>query len=321
VTGFASTTFAALGTSATVVVAHERALDQVVSIARQEIDAMDRACSRFRPDSELVVVNSSPGRSRAVSPLFLEALRTALRAAEITGGRVVPTVGRALRTIGYDRDFAALDPTGPPLRVGMSTVPGWQAVSVDVDRSTVTVPAGVELDFGATAKALCADRAAYRGARVTGTGVLVSLGGDISVAGTAPEGGWSVQLSDHHADRLGATSTRVGLISGGLATSSTSVRRWSRGGQMLHHLIDPATGAPAAEFWRTVTVAAATCVDANIASCASIILGPAAPAWLAERALPARLTATSGAVTTTSGWVADLGGVEAEPVGPTRVRC
>jgi thiamine biosynthesis lipoprotein len=314
-------TFAALGTSATVVAAHDRALDQVVSIARQEIDAMDRACSRFRPDSELAIVNSSPGRPRAVSPLFLEAVRTALRAAEITSGKVVPTVGRALRTIGYDRDFAALDPTGPPLQVSMGAVPGWQAVRLDLDRSTVTVPAGVELDLGATAKALCADRAAQRGARATGTGVLVSLGGDICVAGTAPEGGWSVQLSEHHADRLGATSARIGLISGGLATSSTSVRRWARGGQMLHHLIDPATGAPAAEFWRTVTVAAASCVDANIASCASIILGPAAPAWLTERALPARLTAASGAVTAVGGWPADPGGVEADAVGPTRVRC
>ncbi len=70
-------------------------------------------------------------------------------------------------------------------------------------------------------------------------------------------------------------------------------------------LIDPATGAPAAEYWRTVSVAAGSCVDANIASCAAIILGPAAAEWLGAHQLPARLEAPGGRVTTVAGWPAE----------------
>ena len=123
-------------------------------------------------------------------------------------------------------------------------------------------------------------------AGATGVGVLVSLGGDVAVAGPPPEEGWPIRITDDHADPLEAGGPIVTITSGGLATSSTSVRRWARGGQVLHHLIDPSTGAPAAEVWRTVSVAAGSCVDANIASCAAVIMGAAAPSWLARPGPP-----------------------------------
>ena len=173
---------------------------------------------------------------------------------------------------------------------------------MDGATATVQVPAGVTIDLGATAKALCSDRAARAIASSTGSGVLVSLGGDIAVAGPAPEEGWVVRVSHDHADPPEIGGPTVTIESGGLATSSTSVRRWIRGGKTMHHLIDPVTGAPAAEYWRTVSVAAGSCVDANIASCAAIIMGPAAPEWLNARRLPARLVAPGGGVTTVAGW-------------------
>jgi thiamine biosynthesis lipoprotein len=94
----------------------------------------------------------------------------------------------------------------------------------------------------------------------------------------------------------------VAITTGGLATSGTAARRWQRGGRQFHHLIDPATGAPAAPCWRTVTVAARTCLSANVASTASVILGAAAPAWLAQRGLHARLVTEDGAVVATGDW-------------------
>jgi thiamine biosynthesis lipoprotein len=173
-------------------------------------------------------------------------------------------------------------------------VPGWRVVKLSA--GTRRMPAGVTLDLGATAKALAADRAARAAAAAAGCGVLVSLGGDLATAGPASR--WRVRVTDDHAADDGGET--VEIAGGGLATSSTTVRRWAGG----HHIVDPATGAPAAAPWRTVSVAAATCVDANVASTAAIVLGAGAPGWLAERRLPARLCARDGEITRVAGWPA-----------------
>ena len=313
--GFVTTSFAALGSTATVVtvgdragapVAHGTALEAV----RVELEAMDVAASRFRADSEISAVNASPGRPVPVSELFLEALDAALGAARITGGLVDPTIGRALRLLGYDRDFSEMDRAdGPAVTVVARAVPGWTAVVVDRATPAVTVPAGVELDLGATAKALCADRSARRAAAAVAAdrpdptfGVLVSLGGDIAVVGAAPAGGWPIGLSIDHADPIDPSGPSVGISGGGLATSSTAVRSWRRSGEALHHIVDPRTCRPADPRWTAVTVAAGSCLDANVASCAAILLGAEAPKWLEERRLPARLVDADGSVRVVAGW-------------------
>jgi thiamine biosynthesis lipoprotein len=162
------------------------------------------------------------------------------------------------------------------------------------------VPLGIWLDLGATAKALAADRIAVRGAAAAGCGVLVGLGGNVAVGGDAPGAGWEVRTPD---DQPAVTGTLAG---GGLATSSTARRRWRRGGRTVHHIVDPRSGDIATPYWRTASVVADSCVDANTASTAAIVLGRAAPQWLTERALPARLVAEDGTVTHVAGW----------PVGP-----
>jgi thiamine biosynthesis lipoprotein len=168
---------------------------------------------------------------------------------------------------------------------------------------TVLVPRGVELDLGATAKALASDLGAAAALRAAGAGgVLVSLGGDIAVAGEAPAGGWPIQVSEDSAAPIVEGEETIAITAGGVATSSTTVRRWMRGAVELHHIIDPATGVPAAGPWRTATVVAATCVDANIASTAAIVKGSAAVAWLEAGGLPARLVGREGTVLRTAGW-------------------
>jgi len=294
--------FPALGTTAAVAVSDPAAMPTALAAVQGEIGAVDAACSRFRSDSELSAVNRAAGRPVTVSALFIEAVDVALRAAELTGGRVVPTVGAAMRVLGYDRDFATVARTGPASRVTVGPVPGWRLVRVDRTASTINIPAGVELDLGATAKAWCADLAAATAAECTGAGVLVSLGGDVAIAGPAPEGGWTVRVADSHAapaDRPGQT---VSVRSGGLATSGTTVRCWQRGDVALHHILDPSTGRPAATSWVTVTVAAGSCAEANIAATAAIILGAQASAWLEARHLPARLVDDDGAVTVVGCW-------------------
>jgi thiamine biosynthesis lipoprotein len=132
--------------------------------------------------------------------------------------------------------------------------------------------------------------------------VLVSLGGDVRVAGPAPEDGWRIAVGDDHERALVDPELVVSITAGGLATSSTTRRAWRRAGRTVHHIVDPRTGDVPASRWRTVSVAAATCVDANTASTAAVVLGDAAPGWLADRRLPARLVDLDGAVITTAGW-------------------
>jgi thiamine biosynthesis lipoprotein len=184
-------------------------------------------------------------------------------------------------------------------------VPGWREVRLEGE--TLTIPEGTRLDLGATAKAWAADRAAARIHRRLGCGVLVSLGGDIAVAGPVPGDGWRIRVQDVTGspdDPPAGPYELIAIRDGGLATSSIAARRWKRGGDVLHHILDPRTGLPAAPVWRTVSVAAGSCADANAASTAAVIRGRAALGWLAGLGLPARLVDATGVVFTVSGWPA-----------------
>lgn len=270
---------------------------------RTEIEAIDRACSRFRADSELSRVNAAAGRPVAVGELFGEALDTALRAARLTGGAVDPTCGAALESAGYDRDFELLRAGDVPITVGRPfPAPGWRTIEWDRARLMVRIQPGTRLDFGATAKALAADLAARAALRAVGCGVLVSLSGDLAALGQAPDGGWRVRVADDHRAGDEAPGQTVTLEGGGLATSSTTVRRWNAGGAEMHHILDPRRGRPAESCWRTVSVAAVGCVEANTAATAAIVLGSTAVPWLAGLGLPARLVRADGDVVTVGGW-------------------
>ncbi len=310
----ASASWHALGTGVHLVVTQVGALAEARRMLAADLAAVDQACSRFRADSELVALDHAPQRRPdattpvRVSPLLAEAIAVALEAARLTGGDVDPTVGAAMNAAGYDRDFALVPPDGPPVRLTVARVPGWRSVVLDEEAGTLSLPAGVRLDLGATAKAWAADRAAGEIATVLGCGVLVGLGGDIAAAGQPPAGGWRVRVQDvsgRPEDPPAGPSAVVAIQAGGLATSSTAARRWRRGGDVLHHILDPRTGIPAAPVWRTVSVAAASCAAANTASTAAIIKGEAAPCWLAGLGLPARLVTSSGGVLTIGGWPAE----------------
>lgn len=303
--------FDVFGTTAVLLVTSRRAASQARMIADRELAAVDLAASRFRPDSELMRVNAAAGDGvQSVSPLFADLLAAALCAAKLTGGDVDPTCGRALVGLGYDRDFEQVRAAGdaPPRLTGaVGPVPGWQRVHLDYVGRKVRLERGVQLDLGATAKAWAADRCAEQIADRLACGVLVSLGGDIAVAGPAPEEGWQIRVTDDHAAPATAPGQTVTISSGGLATSSTTVRAWKVGGRPVHHIIDPATGEPARSCWRTVSVAAGTCTDANTASTAAIVRGAAAPSWLHDVGLPGRLVREDGTVETTAGWPTDDG--------------
>jgi thiamine biosynthesis lipoprotein len=207
-----------------------------------------------------------------------------------------------LIALGYDRDFDALPV--PAVSRPVASIPGWRTVRVDPVGGTVRTARGVILDLGATAKALAADRAAAVARESIGGGVLVSFGGDLAIAGDAPDEGWRVRVTDDHRAGVEAPGQWISLRSGGLATSSVVVRRWRTASGTAHHLVDPATGGSVQSVWRTVSVAAASCLDANIASTAAIVRGPRAVDWLSELGLPSRLVGGDGTVRHLCGWPA-----------------
>ncbi|HEY1451271.1 MAG TPA: FAD:protein FMN transferase [Solirubrobacteraceae bacterium] len=291
-------------------VTQSAALEQARASVERELDAIDIACSRFRADSELSRLNSSSGRWTQVSPLLAEALELALTAARLTDGDVDPTLGRSLELCGYDRDWRLLpDPRGDPAPpvVNARRRSGWQTLQFDAGTSMVRVPRGVSLDLGATAKAWAADRAARAAYSVTQSGVLLSLGGDLAAVGPAPTQGWQIRVTDDHRSDPSAPGQTIAIRCGGLASSSTAVRRWSHDGKTMHHLLDPQTGLPAQTPWRTASVAAADCAQANIAATAALLRGDRARVWLEQLQLPARLVANDGRSTTVGQWPAPAG--------------
>ncbi len=315
---FAAAERPAIGTTARVVVWPACGLEPALATLDDELRRLDLEVSRFQPGSELARMATDGAGARAVSERLAEAVSVALEAARWTGGRVDPTVGNTLVELGYDRDFSLLadasspalsNPRGESHPKGRNerAVAGWRSVSIE--GRLLRAPEGTLIDLGATAKALAAERAAD--AIASGFpgpgGVLVSLGGDISVAGDAPQGGWPIMLADDHLNAVSVAGPVVRLTRGGLATSSVTVRRWHRAGVAVHHIVDPTTGLPAGGPWRTVSVAAASCVDANAASTAALVAGEEAEQWLISTGLPGRLVGHDGAVVLVGGWPAGEG--------------
>jgi thiamine biosynthesis lipoprotein len=239
----------------------------------------DDTFSRFRPQSELNRVNECASETVLVSELFARVLRIGLGASRATAGLVDPTLGVALEAAGYDRDFQALapspHPTGP-------TMPGaWR--SVRLSGVLLSRPPGLRLDLNGVVKGLAVDEALEL---IAGPG-FVAAGGDIATRGDVV-----VALP-----RAGS----IRLLAGGLATSGTTWRRWWRGGALQHHLIDPRTGKPACSRWNEVTVAAASCLAADVAAKCAFLLSGDGPDWLDEQGLPGRFV-EGAAVVANAAW-------------------
>lgn len=312
ITGLRS--FAAIGTICHVLTTDPAQAEAAAAITRHQLDELDASCSRFRADSELSTLPR--GRTVAISPLLTEVLAASIRTARRTNGLVDPTVGAAMRRLGYDDDFTTVQARPQPAHPAAGArsaqpapdyepAPGFWRIVLDQAEHQVLIPHGIEVDLGASAKAWAADRAARSCADALPGGFLVNLGGDLAVRGAVPVGGWRVAIDDAtepDAQHWPVVSVRRG----GLATSSTAVRTWRHGDRELHHILDPFTGDVATPWWRAVTVVAETAELANAAATASVVLGAQAPLWLARRGLPARLVSQQGLPVYVGDWPEEL---------------
>lgn len=250
-----------------------------VADVRALFDARDARFSRFQSSSEINRVNARPLGLTLISEEFASMLSLSLDAARATGGLVSPCVGGALIAAGYDRDFSCLPADG--VRAEPAAIHSSETISLRGRGLLRTEP--VVLDLNGVVKGRTVDDAL----ELAGRG-WVAAGGDVAtreplVVGL-PGGG------------------SVTLHGGGLATSSVAKRRWRAGGAWQHHLFDPRTGRPAAGPWRDVTVAAGTCLAADVAAKAALILGDDGPAWLDARGLAGRFVGHDGRVVLTHAW-------------------
>jgi len=289
-----------MGTSVVVAVEDPPALALASSTARAVITEIDRTCSRFRADSELSQVNSAAGGGFVrVSALLDEVIGVALDAAAATDGLVDPTIGALIERAGYTVTFKELPLDGPAIELEIRSAPGWESVLHRRRDRMVALPDGASLDLGAVGKAWAADRAAHAAAERIGGAALVSCGGDVAVGGPDRADGWRVRVA---LEADAAEAQDVLVFDGGLATSGTESRTWRRGGQTLHHILDPSTGLPSLSPWLMASVAAATCAGANAAATGAIVLGDGAPSWLDAQGLPARLVHRDGSIVTVGNW-------------------
>ncbi len=293
--------FRAMGSDAHLVVVGGPA--HLSAWARRRIEELERRWSRFVPDSEVSRLTRNAGSWVEVSDDTVLLVQRAVEAWRLTGGSFDPTVLGSVIRAGYDRSFEALEPSphgASPLLAG--------CVDIEVTGHSVRLPAGTGFDPGGIGKGLAADLVATELVAAGARGALVNLGGDLRVVGESPTGdGWTVALE--HPLATGAIAL-VGLRDGGVATSTTLLRRWAVDGVERHHLIDPATGEPAASDLGLASVVAGSAWQAEVLAKSVLLRGSAHAFDVIDGDGAEALAVTAvGDVLTSAGFDTFLGGV------------
>jgi len=168
---------------------------------------------------------------------------------------------------------------------------GWHRLRWQ--RPVLTLPAGMELDFGGIVKEYAADRLATLCAEAGTPHGFVNLGGDIRVIGPKPDGSpWHIAIQDPRARGERALLT-LPVHRGGVATSGDYARCIEIDGVRYGHVLDPRTGWPV-QHLASVTVLADFCVLAGSAATIALLRARQGPAWLSESGLPHLWVDTQG---------------------------
>jgi thiamine biosynthesis lipoprotein len=259
--------------------------------ARDRLRDLERRWSRFRADSEISRMNAASGL-HCVSRETFTLVERAVWAWRATGGRFDPTVLDAVVAAGYDRSFELLAGHTADVDGAPAAVPGCAGIVLVRGARLVHLPPGVHLDPGGIGKGLAADLVAEELRRAGATAACVDVGGDVRVFGAPATDGWSIDVED---PATGAVVGRLGIADGAAATSSRVRRRWQTTDGPRHHLVDPATGRPAATGVDTVTVVAGEAWRAEVLAKAALLGGPRTGAALvAEHGAAALLLTETG---------------------------
>lgn len=296
--GLAPARFHAMG-AVVHLLAPELRIVEAERLAHELFEEWEQALSRFRPDSEANRLSASSGRYVRVSSTLYQTLTTSLDAARATRGVFDPTLRERMIQIGYDRSFEALMPRQPePMSDEPAITGAWREIRTDDARHMARMPHGIGLDFGGIGKGMAVDAALDLLDEAGIDPALVNAGGDLAVRG-APEGerSWTVAIPGK------GRAWTVGLTHGALATSGVERRRWRQGDVERHHLIDPRTGEPAQTGLWSVTAAAGSCAQAEVAAKTALILGEErGGAFIEEAGLAALLVRDDGQWRAAGSW-------------------
>jgi thiamine biosynthesis lipoprotein len=287
-----------------------------VAAARDRIDLLESRWSRFRPDSEVSVLNAAGGRPTVVSADTRLLIERSIDAWRLTGGGFDPTLLAALQQAGYDRtfdDIDAADAPGDDTRAGdVGSLPDVdvtrpECTDIVFDGRSVALPVGMGFDPGGIGKGLAADLVAAELVDAGAQGVCVNMGGDLRVLGQSPTGtGWTLAI-DH--PWCTAPIAMVGLWEGAVATSSVLRRVWSVGGRSRHHLIDPVTGRPSTSDLALASVIAGEAWMAEVLAKAVLLRGTGRAFDLLDESTAALTVDHDGRITASAGFASFLGGV------------
>ena len=227
--------------------------DHLLAEARRRIDGLEHAWSRFLPDSDISKLNRSADWVD-VSTDTLTLIDHAVTAWRITGGTFDPTILSSLVANGYGESRSESPGrttlSGPALR---GPAPGPDHIEINRAASRARLPEGLGFDPGGMGKGLAADLVASELITSGATAVMLSVGGDVRVAGTAPTG-WIIAIEDP--TDPAQTLAELKLIDGAVCTSSVRAKTWIKDDAPMHHLIDPSSGDPMASLIVSATVLA-----------------------------------------------------------------
>ena len=245
--------------------------DGLTAQARERLEQLEQAWSRFIPFSDISRLNAAAGIPVTVGADTLLLVTTMVEAWHLTGGRYDPTTLPALVTSGYGSSIDDHTKT-TKLPIGAEIGGDPDRIQIDPVTSTVTLPANLTLDPGGIGKGLAADITAGFLLEHGAKGALVSIGGDLVAIGRAPDPrGWFVTVEDPWTSDADLCTLQID--GGGVATSSTLTRRWDHDGHRYHHLIDPDTGIQSDTDLAAVTVVAATGWQAEALATATLLGG------------------------------------------------
>lgn len=276
--------------------AQQRLARQLATVAAQEVWRIEQRYSRYRNDNLFTALHAQPDQAQRVDAETARLLNFADQAWRLSEGYFDLTSGllrQAWTFDGSDRlpepeAIAALLP-----RIGWHQI-DWRSDPIDSKGSVaggwLTLPAGMELDFGGIGKEYAADRALGKCLQALpvnwrSTGMVINLGGDLACNGPrADQTAWRVGIETP--DREGQSSRLLQLSKGGLATSGDSRRFLLKDGHRYSHLLNPKTGWPIEQAPRSVTVAAPSCIQSGLVASLAMLAGKEARDFLAETGLP-----------------------------------
>jgi thiamine biosynthesis lipoprotein len=259
---------------------------RLAAVVADEARRVERRYSRYRDDNLVHRINHAGGAPVEVDEEMAALLDYAAACHAWSDGRFDITTGALRRAWRFDG--REIEPDVAAVGAALEHV-GWTRVTWR--DHTLVMPAGMEIDLGGIGKEYAVDRAVALAARTARCAVLVNFGGDLAVTGPRRDDApWRIGVDDP--DRTGETVLdRIELERGGLATSGDARRYVTWRGVRLGHLLDPRTGYPVAGAPRSVTVVAATCLEAGTLATIAMLHGPEAGPFLAARGVLHRIHA------------------------------